>query len=295
MYSRSLSTSSRNHRPKGIIKAKHILQICLLVAIFFWLIYQVGPSHEKEKEFDAKDTKLASETQSTSEILRLGRKDISRATETNMDTKLHEGDDQENEADEEETRDAEEEKESLESRIDDREEGEDVDKPEEDKFDDEVQDDLLLDEDNDDSEKKDNEESETVLEDHDQDNLIVPGFISSENSTVLRELNDQSQRSKNLTESESKQSNDMIQTQNATYGDSHIEDSNTPVSLLNENHLDVKAHSNFTQNVHITSEESLGSSAEVKLPLAGVLETKADDFASNDLDDPLDYSGFSFT
>ncbi|KAL1544336.1 hypothetical protein AAHA92_21204 [Salvia divinorum] len=47
---------SRNQRNRGI-KLKYALQICLLVAICFWLIYQVERSHDKNEEFEASDEK----------------------------------------------------------------------------------------------------------------------------------------------------------------------------------------------------------------------------------------------
>ncbi|XP_059313868.1 uncharacterized protein LOC132064780 [Lycium ferocissimum] len=72
MYKQS---PGRNHRSKGI-KVKNVLQICLLLAICFWLIYQVKHSHDKKKEFDEDDTKTPIETGSSNEHLKLGRKDL---------------------------------------------------------------------------------------------------------------------------------------------------------------------------------------------------------------------------
>ncbi|CBI25108.3 unnamed protein product, partial [Vitis vinifera] len=66
---------SRNQRSKGF-KVKHILQICLLLAVCFWLIYQVKHSHDKKKEFDANDAKISSNTQGGNELLKFGRKDL---------------------------------------------------------------------------------------------------------------------------------------------------------------------------------------------------------------------------
>ncbi|GKD89287.1 hypothetical protein Tco_1364794 [Tanacetum coccineum] len=67
----------RNPRAKGI-KVKNVLQVCLLVAVCFWLIFQVKRSHDKRKEFDASDNKvsLSSLTRSGDEIAKLGRKDL---------------------------------------------------------------------------------------------------------------------------------------------------------------------------------------------------------------------------
>lgn len=66
---------SRNARSKGF-KVKHVLQICLLLAVCFWLIYQVKHSHDKKKEFDANDVKVSSNTQAGNEVVKFGRKDL---------------------------------------------------------------------------------------------------------------------------------------------------------------------------------------------------------------------------
>ncbi|KAI7994926.1 hypothetical protein LOK49_LG11G02671 [Camellia lanceoleosa] len=65
---------SRNHRSKGI-KVKRVLQICVLLAVCFWLVYQVKHSHDK-KEFDENDAKLSHEKHFDGEILKIGRKAI---------------------------------------------------------------------------------------------------------------------------------------------------------------------------------------------------------------------------
>uniref|UniRef100_A0A5B6ZHZ2 Myb-like protein X n=1 Tax=Davidia involucrata TaxID=16924 RepID=A0A5B6ZHZ2_DAVIN len=89
---------SRNQRSKGI-KVKHVLQICLLLAVCFWLIYQVKHSHDKKKEFDENDVKI-SLMQSGNEILKFGRKDLHpQMEETTTKNEKHD----EEEAEEEET------------------------------------------------------------------------------------------------------------------------------------------------------------------------------------------------
>ncbi|KAK6805566.1 hypothetical protein RDI58_003351 [Solanum bulbocastanum] len=72
MYKQS---PSRNHRSKGV-KVKNVLQICLLLAVCFWLIYQVKHSHDKKKEFDEDDAKSSIKTGSINELMKLGRKDL---------------------------------------------------------------------------------------------------------------------------------------------------------------------------------------------------------------------------
>eukprot|EP00262_Sarcandra_glabra_P008044 TRINITY_DN2120_c0_g1_i1.p1 TRINITY_DN2120_c0_g1~~TRINITY_DN2120_c0_g1_i1.p1 ORF type:complete len:432 (-),score=124.68 TRINITY_DN2120_c0_g1_i1:130-1425(-) len=67
--------SSRNHRSKGF-KVKHALQLCLLLAVCVWLLYQVKHSHDKKKAFDESHAKALSEVENSSQILKLGRKDL---------------------------------------------------------------------------------------------------------------------------------------------------------------------------------------------------------------------------
>ncbi|XP_004230671.1 uncharacterized protein [Solanum lycopersicum] len=74
MYKQS---PSRNHRSKGV-KVKNVLQICLLLAVCFWLIYQVKHSHDKKKEFDEDDAKSSIKSGSINELVKLGRKDLPR-------------------------------------------------------------------------------------------------------------------------------------------------------------------------------------------------------------------------
>ncbi|CAO2813586.1 unnamed protein product [Amaranthus hypochondriacus] len=92
---------SRNNRSKGI-KVEHILQICVLVDVCFWLLYQVKHSHEKRKEFESADEKVVKNVRSDSEIQRFGRKDIPRITEITKIGENHDDDDDEDKDGEEE-------------------------------------------------------------------------------------------------------------------------------------------------------------------------------------------------
>ncbi|KAE8671490.1 hypothetical protein F3Y22_tig00111947pilonHSYRG00115 [Hibiscus syriacus] len=64
-------SSYRNQRSKGL-KVKHALQICVLVAICIWLLYQVMHNSEKKADYE----------KSTKEVIMLGRKDLPQAEET---------------------------------------------------------------------------------------------------------------------------------------------------------------------------------------------------------------------
>lgn len=66
---------SRNLRSKGF-KVKHAIQICLLLAICIWLLYQVKHSHEKKKVYEESAAKKSEKVQSGHEIIKLGRKDL---------------------------------------------------------------------------------------------------------------------------------------------------------------------------------------------------------------------------
>ncbi|XP_057802628.1 uncharacterized protein LOC131017903 [Salvia miltiorrhiza] len=67
--------SSRNQRNRGI-KVKNALQICLFVAICFWLIYQVKRSHDKNEEFEASGEKGFLDRGSVGGLIRIRRKNI---------------------------------------------------------------------------------------------------------------------------------------------------------------------------------------------------------------------------
>ncbi|KAH7518166.1 hypothetical protein FEM48_Zijuj09G0142900 [Ziziphus jujuba var. spinosa] len=66
---------SRNNRSKGF-RVKHVLQICLLLGVCFWLIYQVKHSHDKKKEFDKNDANTSNRKLGDDGIIKLGRKDL---------------------------------------------------------------------------------------------------------------------------------------------------------------------------------------------------------------------------
>ncbi|XP_009781042.1 uncharacterized protein [Nicotiana sylvestris] len=188
MYKQS---PSRNHRSKGI-KLKHVLQICLLLAVCFWLIYQVKHSHDKKKEFDENDAKFPIKTESSNEPVKFGRKDLQPRIE-GLDTvneKHKEEPEDETVEDEEgnkpEEEDLEEENKIKEKNVEHTEDGEDeVDDHDHDqeKSDVEVdQEEDIVDEDKErgeDDEKETEErdpevndsqvEEENLLEDHDHD------------------------------------------------------------------------------------------------------------------------------
>lgn len=65
---------SKNLRSKGF-KVKHFLQICLLLAICFWLFHQVRKSYDAKKAYE-EATATKSEVKSEHQDIKLGRKDV---------------------------------------------------------------------------------------------------------------------------------------------------------------------------------------------------------------------------
>ncbi|KMZ67853.1 hypothetical protein ZOSMA_256G00090 [Zostera marina] len=69
------SSSGRNVRTKGF-KVKHVVQVCVLVAICVWFLYQVKHSHEKENAMEEGIVKISTVVDSNHSLVRFGRKDL---------------------------------------------------------------------------------------------------------------------------------------------------------------------------------------------------------------------------
>ncbi|XP_059635803.1 uncharacterized protein LOC132277984 [Cornus florida] len=67
---------SRNQRSKGL-KVKHALQVCVLLAICIWLLYQVKHSHHKKLALE----ESSGQNRQGHGILKLGRKDLNPQVE----------------------------------------------------------------------------------------------------------------------------------------------------------------------------------------------------------------------
>ncbi|CAH8329378.1 unnamed protein product [Eruca vesicaria subsp. sativa] len=66
--------SSRSQRGSRGIKGKHVVQICVLLGVCIWLIYQVKYSHDKKKEiYETDGEKLLDKEDG---LVKLGRKDL---------------------------------------------------------------------------------------------------------------------------------------------------------------------------------------------------------------------------
>ncbi|XP_041021255.1 uncharacterized protein LOC121262731 [Juglans microcarpa x Juglans regia] len=81
---------SRNQRSKSF-KVKHAIQVCLLLAICIWLLYQVKHSHERKKASEENSRKVSEKILSGHEIIKLGRKDLHpQLEETDLETERKE-------------------------------------------------------------------------------------------------------------------------------------------------------------------------------------------------------------
>uniref|UniRef100_A0A5B7B8D2 Putative midasin-like n=1 Tax=Davidia involucrata TaxID=16924 RepID=A0A5B7B8D2_DAVIN len=85
---------SRNQRSKGF-KVKHALQICLLLAIGVWLLYQVKHSYYKKVALEESSGKNQEKVQHEHEILKLGRKNLNPLVEEATAENLKRGDEEE--------------------------------------------------------------------------------------------------------------------------------------------------------------------------------------------------------
>ena len=81
-------TSSRNQRSKGF-KVRYALQICLLLVLFLWLLYQVKHSHDKRKAFEEKNKEVSNSEEERHEFLKFGRKDLDHGIEGTSEMQKH--------------------------------------------------------------------------------------------------------------------------------------------------------------------------------------------------------------
>ncbi|XP_038971641.1 cilia- and flagella-associated protein 251-like [Phoenix dactylifera] len=94
--------SSRNQRSKGL-RVKNILQLCLLAAVCFWLVYQLKHSYNKKRALEERNLKASEKiVESQLEFLKLGRKDLSRGEENSSGNGIHDKEEGNEEVEEEE-------------------------------------------------------------------------------------------------------------------------------------------------------------------------------------------------
>ncbi|XP_056859807.1 uncharacterized protein LOC108835455 [Raphanus sativus] len=92
-------SSSRSQRGSRGIKGKHVVQICVLLGVCIWFIYQVKYSHDKKKEFfDADGKKSTALLESEEGMVKLGRKDLLPGYHSQEEKEKHvEGDEEDEE------------------------------------------------------------------------------------------------------------------------------------------------------------------------------------------------------
>ncbi|CAN8276200.1 unnamed protein product [Cochlearia groenlandica] len=164
-------TSSRSQRGNKGIKGKHVLQICVLLGVCIWLIYQVKYSHDKKKEFYEKDGEKTTVLVKEDGLVKLGRKDLLPGyhnTEKEIENKHVEEDD-----------DEEEEKESSKSKVEEDEK--------------EVEEDEVVEED----EEEKSKQVEEVAEEEDEEDKSKQGEEDGEEDKHEEDEIDEQDQSKN--------------------------------------------------------------------------------------------------
>lgn len=234
---------SRTHRSKGI-KVKHVLQICLLLGVCFWLIYQVKHSHDKKREFDDKDAKVSVKARSDDEIPKLGRKDLPQVQEPAKNEKHEDDEEDAMEEEEKEVRKQEERdvmKDQEEANKHEEEEHEDEEQEEENKNEEDQEEAGSKREEEEQEEENKNEETEDERRGGGDD-----------------ELDEQDQEK---TEIETEQEDEFIDEEKEREGDgddSEIEGNEGKEKddqVGNENSLDDHDHEGVYRNTHVAREE----------------------------------------
>ncbi|XP_062177178.1 uncharacterized protein LOC133882090 [Alnus glutinosa] len=245
---------SRNNRSKRI-KLKHVLQICLLLGVCFWLIYQVKHSHDKKKEFDEKDAKISVKTESGG-VPKFGRKDLYPRPEGVNKNEKHEeeegGEEEENKLDEEERE--EENNHEVKEQEEEENKGEEADDEERGGGDDEI--------DENDQEKSDGEA------DHEEE------FIDEEKE---REEDDE-------TESEEKQS--QVENENSSEDQDHDGDDQNTHEAREEHYKGDDASSAVTHDTQtiISGSEKLSSENTIEQPEMNILKQENKSNTTQEID-----------
>ncbi|XP_008801665.2 uncharacterized protein DDB_G0286299-like [Phoenix dactylifera] len=99
--------SSRNQRSKGF-RVKNVLQLCLLAAVCFWLLYQLRHSYDKKRALEEKNLGTWDKLAENQPELKFGRKDLPHGKENVSGSETHdkEEDDEEVEEQDQEARQA---------------------------------------------------------------------------------------------------------------------------------------------------------------------------------------------
>ncbi|XP_029116426.1 uncharacterized protein [Elaeis guineensis] len=93
--------SSRNQRSKGF-RVKNALQLCLLAAVCFWLLYQLKHSYDKKRALEDKNLDTWDKLVENQSEFKLGRKDPPHGEENVSRNENHDKDEENEEVEEEE-------------------------------------------------------------------------------------------------------------------------------------------------------------------------------------------------
>ncbi|KAH0732094.1 hypothetical protein KY289_003282 [Solanum tuberosum] len=291
MYKQS---PSRNHRSRGV-KVKNVLQICLLLAVCFWLIYQVKHSHDKKKEFDEDDAKSSIKSGSSNELMKLGRKDLPRIEGLDtVDEKHREEPEDETVEEEEEGNRPEEEdleenntkekngehREDGEDEVDDhdqeknderREDGEDeVDDHDQEKNDEHRED--GEDEVDDHDQEKNDEHREDEIDDHDHEKSDV------ERDQEVDAVDEDKERGED-NEKETEVNDSQVEEENSLEDHDHDEDSSSSHEAREEHYKADDASSAVTHDTVVTTTEN--ESGKVEQEVEHAAEAKSEDGVNN--------------
>ncbi|XP_065036017.1 uncharacterized protein LOC135671761 [Musa acuminata AAA Group] len=95
--------SSRSQRNNKGLKVRNVLQICLLVAVCFWLLYQMKHTYDKKKASSEQNTRVLNDVvDSQSDFMDPGRKGLPHNKETVPGDKIHIKEEENEEVEEEE-------------------------------------------------------------------------------------------------------------------------------------------------------------------------------------------------
>ncbi|KAJ8529976.1 hypothetical protein K7X08_036811 [Anisodus acutangulus] len=265
MYKQS---PGRNHRSKGI-KVKNVLQICLLLAVCFWLIYQVKHSHDKKKEFDENDTKTPTKTESSNELVKLGRKDLLPRGIEGLDTvnekHREEPEDETVEEEEEEGNKPEvedlEENNTKEKNDEQKEDGEDeVDDHDQEKSDvepdqeEDVDEDKERGEDNEKETDERGEDNEKETDERGEDNEKETDQRGEDNEKETDERGEDNE--KETEERDSEVNDSQVEEENSLEDHDHDEDSSSSHEAREEHYKADDASSAVTHNTVVTATEN---------------------------------------
>lgn len=259
MYKQS---PGRNHRSKGI-KVKNVLQICLLLAVCFWLIYQVKHSHDKKKEFGEDDTKSSIKTESINELVKLGRKDLLPRIE-GLDTV--------NEKHREEPED-----ETVEEEEGNKPEEEDLEENNTKEKNDEHREDGEDEVDDHDQEKNDEhrEDGEDEVDDHDQEKSDVEP--DQEEDVVDEDKERGEDNEKETEERDSEVNNSQVEEENSSEDHDHDEDSSSSHEAREEHYKADDASSAVTHDTVVTTTENESRKLEQEAEYAAEAKSEVGD------------------